>query len=308
MGENGGGAQCRPSESVGEAKDQAFGKSGAVPVESAAGAWAGDGRRSHLVTVREYQEAVGPEPMIEAAVRLLWVRKRSRKTEEAYIGWLRRLARFHADKPMDQLGEEDLKQFLSYLAVDEGVGAATQRQALNAGVFYLREVLKQELGDFSDYVAANPSKYYPVVYSKGEIRALFERLEGKYKRMAQLQYGCGLRISELCRLRIQDVDLDRGKLYVPVGQGRKGRTINLPELLREDFEAQMREARRLYEQDRTEQRPGVDLPEALAETSKNATTSACTRGRRASCLLLSLRAGGEFRAFLWKSDLCINAG
>jgi len=110
----------------------------------------GDGRRCHAVTVREYQESVGPEPMIEATVRLLRVRQRSYKTEEAYIGWLRRLARFHDDKPMDEFGEEELKRFLSYIVVEEGVGAGTQRQALNAGVFYLREVLKLELGDFSD--------------------------------------------------------------------------------------------------------------------------------------------------------------
>jgi integron integrase len=232
-----------------------------------------DGRKQYPVTVREYQGSVGPEPMIEAAVRLMRVRHMSYRTEEAYIGWLRRIARFHQEKRMDLLSEEELKQFLSYIAVEEGVSAGTQRQALNAGVFYLREVLKQKLGDFSDYVAANPSKYHPVVYSQREIRALFEKLVGKYRLMARLHYGCGLRVSELCRLRVKDIDMDRNKLYVRAGKGRKDRTVNLPKVLREDLVAQLQVARKLHDQDRLEQRPGVYMPDALEKKFTNAPKS-----------------------------------
>ena len=86
-----------------------------------------DGRRLHPVTVREYQNSVDPEPMIEEAVRLMRVRHMAYRTEEAYIGWLRRFARFHEAKRMDLLGEEDLKQFLSYIAVEEGVSAGGKK-------------------------------------------------------------------------------------------------------------------------------------------------------------------------------------
>jgi len=86
--------------------------------------------------------------------------------------------------------------------VEESVSASTQRQALNAGVFFLREVRKMELGDFSDFVKADPRKYYPVVYSREEIRRVLENLRDTWQLMARLQYGCGLRVSELCRLRI----------------------------------------------------------------------------------------------------------
>jgi integron integrase len=232
-----------------------------------------DGRQHYPVTVREYQGSVGPEPMIEAAVKLMRVRHMSYRTEETYLGWLRRFARFHEEKRMDLLGEEDLKQFLSHLAVEEAVSAGTQKLALNAGVFYLREVLKQELGDFSDYVAANPCKYHPVVYSQREIRALFEEMEGKYRLMARLHYGCGLRVSELCRLRVKDIDMDRNKLYVRAGKGRKDRTVNLPKVLREDLVEQIAAARKIHEQDRLEQRAGVYMPEALAKKFVNAATS-----------------------------------
>ncbi|MEI2419789.1 phage integrase N-terminal SAM-like domain-containing protein, partial [Arthrospira platensis SPKY2] len=122
------------------------------------------------------------------------------RTEETYLGWLRRMEAFLQEKDgLEHFAEEDLKRFLSYLAVEEGVGASTQRQALNAGVFFLREVKKQDLGDFSDYVKANPRKYYPVVYSRGEIQRLLAAMRGHGALMARLQYGCGLRISEVCR-------------------------------------------------------------------------------------------------------------
>jgi hypothetical protein len=155
-----------------------------------------DGRRRHAVTVREYQQSVGREPLIEEAVRLMRIRQMSYRTEESYIGWLRRLGHYHADVPMNELSEEHIKGFLSHLAVEEGVSAATQKQALNACVFLLREVQRRELGDFSDYVQANPRKYYPVVYSREELKRLFEKLEGTAAMMARLQYGCGLRIAE----------------------------------------------------------------------------------------------------------------
>jgi len=90
---------------------------------------------------------------------------------------------------------------------------------LNAGVFFLREVRKMELGDFSDYVKADQKKYYPVVYSKGEIKRLLAQVRGKWSLMARLQYGCGLRISEVCRLRVKDVDLERSKLYIRASKG-----------------------------------------------------------------------------------------
>lgn len=147
-----------------------------------------DGRRAYAVTVRAYQERVAPEPLIEEMVRLMRVRHMSYRTEEAYVGWVRRMEAFLAGKKtMEEFGEEDLKAFLSYLAVEEGVSAGTQKQALNAGVFFLRESRKMELGDFSDYVAANPNRYYPVVYSQGEIRRLLDQMQGNWKLMASLQ-------------------------------------------------------------------------------------------------------------------------
>jgi len=143
------------------------------------------------------------------------------------------------------------------------VAASTQRQALNAGVFFLRDVRKMELGDFSDYVKANPRKYYPVVYSKGEISRLLSQMRGKWQLMARLQYGCGLRISELCRLRVKDVDLERGKLYIRASKGDKDRCVPLPKSLRESLVAHLEEVRQVHEADREANLRGVYMPGAL---------------------------------------------
>lgn len=229
-----------------------------------------DGRRRHAVTVREYQQSVGREPLIEEAVRLMRIRQMSYRTEESYIGWLRRLGHYHADVPMNELSEEHIKGFLSHLAVEEGVSAATQKQALNACVFLLREVQRRELGDFSDYVQANPRKYYPVVYSWEELKRVFEKLEGTAAMMARLQYGCGLRIAELCRLRIKDVDMDRHILYIREGKGRKDRTVPLPRSMETVLRGHMEGIRKVHQQDRHEQRRGVYLPDALARKFKHA--------------------------------------
>ena len=234
-----------------------------------------DGRQSYPVTVRQYQERVESEPLIEETVRLMRVRHLAYRTEEAYIGWLRRMDRFVAVKGMslEEFGQDDLKAFLSHLAVEEGVSAATQRQALNAGVFFLREVRKFELGDFSDFVAANPRKYYPVVYSKGEIQRLLEKLSGQWQLMARLQYGCGLRISELCRLRVKDVDIERGKLFIRAGKGDKDRVVPLPRSIMNDWRRHLEGVRKVHEADRRKGAPGVFMPDALDRKMSKAAAS-----------------------------------
>ena len=223
-----------------------------------------DGRQHYAYTVAEMQAKVPMDPWFEETVRLMRVRQMAYRTEEAYLGWIRRMERFLGSKDgLEAFAEEDLKRFLSFLAVEEGVAAGTQRQALNAGVFFLREVRKMELGDFSDYVKANPRKYYPVVYSRGEIKRLLDNVKGTWGLMARLQYGCGLRISELCRLRVKDVDLERGKLYIRASKGDKDRCVPLARSLQEPLIAHLKVVRKTFEADRQANVPGVFMPGAL---------------------------------------------
>ncbi|MGJ8653734.1 MAG: integron integrase [Opitutaceae bacterium] len=233
-----------------------------------------DGRRHYEHTVAEMQAQIPLDPWFEETVRLMRVRHMAYRTEETYLGWIRRMERFLQSKEgLEAFGEEDLKRFLSYLATEEGVAVGTQRQALNAGVFFLREVRKMELGDFSDYVKASPRKYYPVVYSKGEISRLLAEMRGKWSLMARLQYGCGLRISELCRLRVKDVDFERGKLYIRASKGDKDRCVPLPKSLKELLGAHLLEVRKVHEEDRAANLPGVYMPGLLDKKMPKAGSS-----------------------------------
>ena len=99
--------------------------------------------------------------------------------------------------------------WLSYLAMDRAVASSTQKSALNALVFVAREVFELELGDIGDFCRAKNRKRIPVVMSKAETRLFFEQLSGDKLLMAQLQYAAGLRVSELVRLRVKDLDFER---------------------------------------------------------------------------------------------------
>jgi integron integrase len=185
------------------------------------------------------------------------------RTEETYRGWSWRLARFLQPRPMESLGDDDVRRFLTHLAVATRVGASTQRQALNAIVFYLREVAGKEPGDFSDFVRARPATRVPVVLTRAECGRLFEALDGTPRLMSELMYGAGLRLMELLRLRLKDVDLDRQQVVVRGGKGDKDRVTVLPEWLLERLAAHRERLRRLHAQDRASGLPGVWLPEGL---------------------------------------------
>lgn len=161
-------------------------------------------------------------------------------------------------------GREEIRAFLTYLAAERRVAAATQKQALNAIVFLYREVLGMDLGDFSDFRRAEPSRRMPVVLSRPECQRLFAQLDPRVKGAVKLLYGSGLRLMEGLRLRVKDVDLERGQITVRSGKGDKDRVTVLPESLRTMLEEQLAACRAVWKSDRAEGLAGVWLPEALA--------------------------------------------
>jgi integron integrase len=185
------------------------------------------------------------------------------RTEGTYRDWNWRLAKFLHPKPMEAICDEDVRRFLTHLAVELRVGAATQRQALNAVVFFLREVQRKEPGDFSDFTRARPHTRVPVVLTRAECERLFEAMEGTPRLMAEVMYGGGLRLMELLRLRIKDVDLNRHQLIIRGGKGGQDRVTVLAERLLERLTAHRERLRRLHAEDRTQALPGVWLPEGL---------------------------------------------
>jgi len=185
------------------------------------------------------------------------------RTEQTYRDWAWRFAQSLGTRSMLDADGEDIRKFLTELAVRGRVGKATQKQALNALVFLFREGLQRDPGDFSDFQRSRRARRTPTVLSKNECERLFAQMEGTTRLMAELMYGAGLRLTELLRLRVKDVDLDREQVVVRAGKGDKDRVTVLPSKLVDRLRAHRDRLRGLHEQDRAENVAGVWMPEAL---------------------------------------------
>ncbi len=203
-------------------------------------------------------------------VRMLRLKQRALRTEESYMQWLRSFYRNAKGIAPENLDSEHAKSFLSHLSVDRRVAASTQNQALNALLFFYRHVLGKDLGDLSSVVRARKKHRIPTVLTRDEVFRLFDQMNGIPKLMAQLTYGCGLRLMECLRLRIQNIDLEQCCLTVKSGKGDKDRLTVLPRGLVESLNAHIKEIRVLYEEDRENKINGVYLPNALERKYPNA--------------------------------------
>lgn len=185
------------------------------------------------------------------------------RTEQTYREWAWRLDRFVGRRGAEGATAEDVKEFLTKLAVKGRVSVSTQKQALNALVFLFREALGRDLGDLTGYELSRRPARVPTVMTRQECQRLFDQLEGTARLMAQLMYGSGLRLTELLRLRVKDLDLDRQQLFVRSGKGDKDRVTVIPEKLVPALREHRDRLRGLHEKDRTRKVAGVWLPEAL---------------------------------------------
>lgn len=199
-------------------------------------------------------------PKMRSALRRRHVAYR---TEQTYMGWLRRFQAFLHPRDAMEAEEGDAVAFFSHLAEKEGVAPTTQNQAFNALLFFFRHVLERGEVDFSGAVRAKERKRMPVVLSVREVRLLLAELPVRFQLMARLQYGAGLRVSELLRLRIKDLDFDRGQLTVRGGKGDKDRVTVLPSSLEEGLRTQVERVRRLHGEDLAAGYEGASLTPAL---------------------------------------------
>ena len=189
------------------------------------------------------------------------------RTEDTYWQWVRRFLVFHkqagAWRHPRELGAEEIERFLGDLAVRRGVAASTQNQALNGLVFLYREVLGREPGDFSRFERARRPERLPVVLSREEVKRLLSRVPAGLQLPVQLLYGSGLRLMELLRLRVQEVDLERRQIVVRGGKGDKDRVTMVPERLVELLRAHRVHVRHLHETDLANGSGEVWMPEGL---------------------------------------------
>ena len=156
----------------------------------------------------------------------------SRRTEQSYTHWIHRYVLFHGNRHPRDMGAAEVEAFLTDLAVNGKVSAATQTQALSALLFLYRNVLAIELPWLDSLVRAKPSKRIPVVLSVTEAHRLLDAMEPRlYALMARLIYGTGMRLMECVRLRVKDLDFDRHEITVRMGKGGKDRMVPLPDSL-----------------------------------------------------------------------------
>ncbi len=212
-----------------------------------------------------------PVPRLyDRVVEILRTRHYSRRTEQAYVHWIRRFILFHAPTHPRELAEGDVNRFLTHLAMKENVAASTQNQALAALLFLYEHVLERPLDRIEGIVRARKPKRLPVVLTREEVEAILTHLDGAPLLVCTLLYGAGPRLLEGLRLRVKDLDFGRGEITVREGKGQKDRVTMLPEALRQALQDHLRRVRQQHETDLKSGLGQAPLPDALARKYPNA--------------------------------------
>lgn len=209
-------------------------------------------------------------PFLQRVIAAIRVRHYSRRTEEAYVGWVRRYILFHDKRHPETLGAAEVAQFLSYLALRREVSASTQNQALNALVFLYRQVLDMPLGEVAGIVRAKTSQRLPVVLTRDEVKQVISGLRGVKWLVVCLLYGSGLRLMEALRIRVKDFDFPQRAIVVRDGKGAKDRVVTLADELIEPMSRYLENRRSLFDQDQMDNCGEVYLPAALNRKYPNA--------------------------------------
>ena len=188
----------------------------------------------------------------------------SPRTEEAYVGWIKRYIRFHGIRHPAEMGKPEVEAFLSHLAVRDRVAEATQNQALNALLFLYREVLQIDLDWLDSVVRAKKPTRLPTVLTRDEVRRVLTHLEGTNRFCVMLMYGAGLRLLECLRLRVKDVDFGYHQITVRQGKGNKDRLTLLPTVVEGALQRHLLKVEQQFERDAQSGGGHVMLPGALA--------------------------------------------
>ena len=219
------------------------------------------------------QQAATPEKapkLLDLLRDRLRLKHYSIRTETQYVQWVRRFILFHGKRHPQEMGAKEVEAFLTHLAVEGRVAAATQNQALSALLFLYRELLHINLPWLDEVVRAKRPARLPVVLTREEVQAVLGRTEGTYGLMLRLLYGTGMRLMECVRLRVKDVDFSRAEIIVRDGKGAKDRVTMLPQRIAAELQAHLQRRRHLYEDDLAKGMASVYLPNALDRKYANA--------------------------------------
>lgn len=202
--------------------------------------------------------------LLESIRHILRAKHYSIQTEKSYLLWIKRFILFNEKRHPKNMGEEEVSNFLTYLAVNRRVSSSTQNLALCSIVFMYKHIFNRELTLLSDTVKAKPPKRVPTVLSNKEAKLIIKEMKFPYNLMFSLLYGSGMRKSELLRLRIKDIDFNNHSIYIFRGKGRKDRVTLLPKSLIKMIKVQMAKVKSIHDRDLAEGGGETSLPSGLA--------------------------------------------
>jgi integron integrase len=219
-----------------------------------------------------FPEATSRPKLLDQVRDAIRSRHCSRRTEQAYVDWIRRYIVFHHKKHPSTMGAPEIARFLSWLATARRVSESTQNQALSAVLFLYRHVLHIEMQAIEQVPRAKMPERVPVVLSREEVGTILKNIEGAMWIVVALLYGAGLRLQECLELRVKDIDFDQHQIVVRRGKGQKDRLTMLPVALETRLGAHLRDVKRRHEQDLANGFGRVVLPCALDRKYPNAAT------------------------------------
>jgi integron integrase len=232
-----------------------------------------DAAAESLSVVETSPSAAAPPKLLDRVRWHLRLKRYSIRTERAYTDWIRRFILFHGKRHPDEMGEDEIAAFLSYLAIDRVVAASTQNQAFNALLFLYQRVLDRKLIFITGVERVRRPARLPVVFTRSEARAVLAHLRGDYRLMTHFLYGSGLRLLETVRLRVKDIDFVYNRIAVCEGKGMRPRVTLLPARLKRPLQAHLARIRELHRQDLARGHGAVYLPGALDRKYLNASRS-----------------------------------
>ena len=181
--------------------------------------------------------------------------------KKTYAHWIKHYILFHNKKHPIEMQKREIEEYLTFLAVKKRVSPTTQNQAFNAILFLYKEVLGIDISEWNvQALRAQERKHIPVVLTKDEVKLVLENLNGIYKLVVTLMYGCGLRMSEVLNIRVKDIDFGFDKLYVWDSKSLKDRTVPLPLKLKEELQVQSKHIEELHTKDLKDGYGSVYMP------------------------------------------------
>lgn len=224
----------------------------------------------HQATTSTKMSDPKPKKLLDQVREALRTKHYSYRTEKTYVDWIKRYIIFHKKQHPKDLGVEEIRAFIAYLATDRKVATSTQNQALSAILFLYRIVLEQETNLPPGLLNPSRPKRLPVVLTHAEAMSIITSMRGVPRIMTKILYGSGLRLMECMRLRVRDIDFEHHQIIVRGGKGDDDRFTVLPDSVAADLKHILQDVKVLHQKDLQEGNGEVALPNALGVKYKNA--------------------------------------